>query len=72
MTVVAVNTCLIVKDRKIECHSYASATKHLGIGVLDGLSVGFNTTFKKVPTHTRRRETSYDVATLLLMVTIEH
>ena len=32
---------------------------------------GLNTNFKKVHTHARRRETSYDVARLLLMVPLE-
>ena len=37
-----------------------------------GWSVGLDTNFKKVvPTHARLRETSYDVARLLLMVPLE-
>ena len=48
------------------CHFYASATKHLGIGMLVGW---FRHKFQKSShTHARRRETSYDVARLLLMV----
>ena len=34
---------------KYRSHFYASATKHLGIGMSVGLLVGFDTNFKKVP-----------------------
>ena len=56
---------------------YASATKHLGIGLLVGWLVGWSVgrsrhKFQKsYHTHARRRETSYDVARLLLMVPLE-
>ena len=44
-------------------------------GWMVGWSVGLDTNFKKVSTHTRnvarRRATSYDVARLLLMVPLE-
>ena len=52
---------------------YASATKHLGIGMSDGWSVGRSRhKFQKSShTHARRRETSYDIARLLLMVPME-
>ena len=52
---------------------YASATKHLGIGMLVGWSVGWSRhKFQKSShTHTRRRKTSYDVARLILMVPSE-
>ena len=40
--------------------------------MLVGRLVGLDTNFKKVvPTHTRRRETSYDIARLLLIVPLE-
>ena len=55
------------------CDFYASATKHLGIGLLVGWSVGWSRhKFQKsYHTHARRRETLYDVARLLLMVSLE-